>query len=426
MAPEYISQLLVIIGIVLSLLMMLFFAGMKASFVSANRLNVELRRNQGTAEGVFMGKFVDDTYLFISTCYFGIVLSTVLYALSFFWMMKLDIWNPILFENVYVTLTINVLLSSVFFFFIGKFLARVLFNRNDRLLYTLMPVFNFFYSVFTPITSMFQNFANGILKYLFNVRINSEKHAFDVAHGEQRSYQYDEEEEEDVNHLAINTHMFENALYLPSVKIRQSLTPRTEVEGLDIKTDIATAIEKITESGQDKMIVYEDNIDNILGYVLMVDFFKNPPDLQSILLPVFIVPETKTVTDLLHRFSQERKSIAWVVDEFGGTAGIITVDNIIRELFGEADDQFGKNNYVEKRISENEFIFSGRIELSRLNEKYDFDFPEKESETLSGFIIRENKRIPKYKERVIVDNYVFDIISVSETKIGLVKLQILR
>ena len=426
MSPEQISQLLVIIGMVISLLMILFFTGMRASFVSANRLNVELRRNQGTSEGVLMGRFVDHQHLFISTCYFGVVISTVVYALCFYWMMKLGIWKPIHFNNDYITLTVNVVLSSVFILFFANFLSRILFNRNDRVLYALLPLFNFFFSIFNPVIVIFQNFANGILKYLFNVRINQEHNAFDVGKGEQRNYLHDEEEDEDLNHLEINTNMFENALYLPSIKIRQSLTPRTEVEGLEIKTDIATAIKLMIESRQDKMVVYEDNIDNIQGYVLMVDFFKNPPDLQSILLPVFIVPETKSVTDLLHRFSQERKSIAWVVDEFGGTAGIITVDNIIRELFGEAEDQFGKNNYVEKRISENEFIFSGRIELSRLNEKYDFDFPEKESETLSGFIIRENKRIPKQKERVIVDNYVFDIVSVTETKIGLVKLQILR
>ncbi len=426
MSPEQISQLLVIIGIVISLLMILFFTGMRASFVSTNRLNIELRRNQGTAEGVLMGRFADHPHLFISTCYLGIVISTVLYALCFYWMMKLGIWKPIHFNNEYITLTLNVFLSSVFIVFFGHFLSRVLFNRNDRLLYALLPLFNFFFSIFSPVTGIFQNLSNGILKYLFNVRINNDYNAFDVAKGEQRNYLHDEEDEEELSHLEINTHMFENALYLPSIKIRQSLTPRTEVEGLEIKTDIPTAVRLMMESRQDKMVVYEDNIDNIQGYVLMVDFFKNPPDLQSILLPVFIVPETKSVTDLLYRFSQERKSIAWVVDEFGGTAGIITVDNIIRELFGEAEDQFGKSNYVEKRISENEFIFSGRIELSRLNEKYDFDFPEKESETLSGFIIRENKRIPKQKERVIVDNYVFDIVSVTETKIGLVKLQVLR
>lgn len=427
MVPEQISNVLLVIGIVVSLLLMLFFAGMKSAFVSSNRLNVELRRNQGTSEGVLMGKFVDHKHLFISTSYFGIVLCTVMYAFFFNQLLTSGLWLPIQFDNIYLTLLVNVFLSSFLIIFFGKFLAKVIFNRNDKLLYALLFTFNGFHKIFNPIINMTQNFANGILKYLFNVKINQEKHAFGSTNAEQRYYaSSDEQEEEEMNHLEVNTHLFENALYLPSLKIRQSLTPRTEVAGLEIKTDINTALRKIIESKQSRMVVYEDNIDNILGYVMMMDFFKNPPDLQSILMPVFIVPETKSVTDLLHRFSKERKSVAWVVDEFGGTAGIITVDNIIRELFGEAQDEFGRNNYVEKRISENEFIFSGRIELARLNEKYDFDFPEKESETLSGYIIRENKRIPKEKERVIVDNYVFDIISVSETKIGLVKVKMLR
>lgn len=425
MLSEHLHQILMITGVVLSALMMLFFSGMSTALVSVNRLNVELRRNQGTTEGLLMGGFIDERHLFISTCYFGMVISLMvqvvcLNGLSYF------MWNPNITDSPYIMLTVNVVLSNLIMGFFGKFMGRVLFNRNDRLLYALLPLFSFFYNVFNPIINLLQTFGNGILTYLFNVRIHPERKGFDASVPIQKNYLVNDGDDDKVAQTEINTHLFENALFLPSIKIRQSLTPRTEIEGLEIKTNVNAAREKIIYYGLDKMVVYDDNIDNILGYILMSDLFKNPPDLQSILLPVFIVPETKSVTDLLYRFSQERKGIAWVIDEFGGTAGIISVDNIIRELFGDTKGSFGKSNYVESKISEDEFIFSGRMELSRLNERYDFDFPEKESETLSGYIIRENKRIPKEKERVIIDNYVFDIISVTDRKINLIKLKVLR
>lgn len=415
-----------IIGVGVSLLLMFFFVGMKAAFLSANRLNIELRRNQRTEEGILMGKYVDNKNTFLSTCYFGITFATIVYAFFFNELMKAGIWHPIHFDNTYISLTLDVVLASIPCVFFGKFLAETIFNRNDRLLYALLFFFNGFHKIIYPITTAFQNFANGILKYLFNVRITANKKPFDTVNADPRNHHRNDESHHSSNENDINTVLFENALFLSSLKIRQCLTPRTEVISIDVKTGIDDARKKLIDSRLNKIVVYEDNIDNILGYALMIDFFKNPPDLRSILLPVFIVPETQSVTDLLHRFSKERKSIAWVVDEFGGTAGIVTIDNIIRELFGETQDQYGNEQYVAQHIAENEFLLSGRIELARLNERFDFDFPEKDFETLSGYIIREHKKIPKEKERVFIGDYVFDIISVTDTRIDLVKLKILR
>jgi CBS domain containing-hemolysin-like protein len=172
--------------------------------------------------------------------------------------------------------------------------------------------------------------------------------------------------------------------------------------------------------------VYEKNIDHITGYIHQLDLFKNPASLQSILLPIPAVPESMSATDLISKFTKERKSIAWVVDEFGGTAGIVTMEDVLEELFGEIQDEYDTEEFEEKQLSENEFIFSGRLELDYLEEKYGFDFGEEETETLSGYIINYYETIPQQKERIIIDDYEFDIISVSDTRIEMVKMKKLK
>jgi CBS domain containing-hemolysin-like protein len=175
-----------------------------------------------------------------------------------------------------------------------------------------------------------------------------------------------------------------------------------------------------------KLVVYSENIDNILGYIHQLDLFKNPATIKEILLPIFTVPESMSASDLINKFTKERKSMAWVVDEFGGTSGIVTMEDVLEEIFGEIKDEYDTEEQVDKQLSETEFILSGRLELDYLNEKYELDFPEAESETLSGFIIKEHTTIPKPKESIIIGDYQFDVLNVSDTRIELVKLKLLK
>jgi CBS domain containing-hemolysin-like protein len=173
-------------------------------------------------------------------------------------------------------------------------------------------------------------------------------------------------------------------------------------------------------------VVYDGNIDHIVGYVHQLELFRNASSIQEILLPIPAVPESMTVTDLINKFTRDRKSIAWVVDEFGGTAGIVTMEDLLEEIFGEIRDEYDVEEFEEKKISEKEFILSGRLELDYLREKYGFEFPENDSETLSGFIIHQHETIPRLKDRIIINDYEFEVLNVSDTRIELVRLKILR
>jgi CBS domain containing-hemolysin-like protein len=230
----------------------------------------------------------------------------------------------------------------------------------------------------------------------------------------------------DDDRVGRSTQLLENAQEFPKVKIRQCLVPRKEVVGIDIQASIEDIQKKFVDTKLSKLIVYENNIDHITGYVHQLDLFRKPVSIKSVLLPIPAVPESMSAADLIGKFSNERKSIAWVVDEFGGTAGIVTMEDVLEELFGEIEDEYDREKFVEKQISENEYIFSGRLELDYLEEKYGFDFPENDSETLSGYIINFYETIPQQKERIIIDDYEFDVLSVSDTRIEMVKMKKLK
>jgi CBS domain containing-hemolysin-like protein len=202
--------------------------------------------------------------------------------------------------------------------------------------------------------------------------------------------------------------------------------PRKEIVGVDVRSTVDELKNKFIETKLSRLVIFDNNIDHIHGYVHQLDLFKNPPTIESVLLPIPAVPESMNVTDLINKFTKERKSIAWVVDEFGGTAGIITMEDLLEEIFGEIQDEYDTEEFVEKQLSENEYIFSGRLEVDYLNEKYNFEFPVTESETLSGYIINYHETIPRQKERIFIDDYEFDILSVTDTRIEMVKLKVLR
>ena len=418
------DQLYTIIWIVVSLILIGFFAGYEIAFISANRLSIELKKKQGLRSGIILSNFMESPAKFIGTCLIGLNIVLVVYGLLFTAFLKGIAWNPLEVENEYLKLVIDTIISTFIVLVFGEFIPKAIFKaRNDKLIAFFAPVADFFHTLLQPLASVFVSIAQWILTYIFNVRVNNKNEAFnkvDLEHFFQQTKDQDEENQE------LNTELFENALSLPLVKIRQCLVPRTEIEGADIHTSIEDLKQQFIKTQLSKLVIYDDSVDSILGYVHQIDLFKRPATIQEILHPIIAVPESMSATDLINKFTKERKSIAWVVDEFGGTAGIVTMEDVLEEIFGEIRDEYDVEEFVEKQLAADEFIFSGRLELDYLKEKYELDFPENDSETLSGYIINKHEAIPKQKETIIVDHYQIDVLTVSDTRIEMVKLKILR
>ena len=287
-------------------------------------------------------------------------------------------------------------------------------------------IVRFFYSMFAWIASFFVDIAEWILKFIFNVKLHNKKEVFtkvDLEHFLQQSKAHDPED-----NVELNNELFENVLSLSDVKIRECLIPRKEIEAVDIFSPLSVVKDRFIETKLSKLVVFQDNIDNIQGYIHQLDMFKNPESLASVLLPIPTIPESMSATDLMSKFTKERKSIAWVVDEFGGTAGIVTMEDLLEEIFGEIRDEYDTpEEFVEKQIAADEYIFSGRLELDYIADKYNLEFPHnEETGTLSGFIISQYEAIPKEKDRIFIDDFEFDILSVSDTRIVTVKMKVLR
>lgn len=424
-----------LLAIFASLILIGFFAGIEIAFVSANKLSIELNKKQGTYSGRTWGKFADNPTKFIGTTLVAVNIVMVIYGLLVGDML-FPIWKWIetrLPESSaayvkYIKLLVETLLSTAIILFV-EFLSKAFFRaRNNSILSTdfISYISRFFYWLLSSLAAFFVNTAEWMLKYVFNVKINNKKEAFskvDLEHFIQQTKNNDEEETSE-----LNKELFENALSLSEVKLRECLIPRKEIERISIDTGIEKVKDKFIETKLSKLVVYDNNIDNILGYVHQLDLFKNPASLKDILHPIPTVPESMSATDLMNKFSKERKSIAWVIDEFGGTAGIVTMEDILEEIFGEIEDEYDvAEEFVDKQIASNEYIFSGRMELDLIAEKYGLHFSGDEgAETLSGYIIQNHEFIPKQKERIIIGNYEFDILSVSDTRIETVKVKVLK
>ena len=425
-----------LLAIFISLIFIGFLSGIEIAFISANKLSIELKKKQGTPSGKTWGNFSDHPTRFIGTILVGINFLLVIYGLLIGDML-FPVWEWIkkMMQGVlhpdyidYVKLLVEVLLSTSIILFTELICKAYFRARSNEILDSdfISTITRFLYWLFSSFSTFFVSISEWMLKYIFNVKISNDKEAFskiDLEQFIQQSRHIDDEE-----NTKINKELFENALSLSDVKLRACLIPRKEIEGVETTKSIEDVRNKFIETKLSKILVYEQNIDNIVGYVHHLDLFKNPLTLQEIIHPIPAVPETMSASDLINKFSKERKSIAWVVDEFGGTAGIVTMEDLLEELFGEIEDEYDvPESFVDKQIAQNEYIFSGRLELDYVTQKYHIKFEGNEdAETLSGYIIQNHQSIPKQKERIIIGNFEFDILNVSDTRIETVKVKVLK
>jgi putative hemolysin len=418
-------MLTTILYIVICLILIGFFSGIEIAFVSSSKLNIELKRKQGSYAGKVLSKFMENPATFIGTSLVGINIGLVIYGLLMTQITD-ELFNLVgLPHNEFLRLFLDTVIATIVVLILGEFIPKALFRSKPEqtLTWFTIPI-QFFYFLLYPIAKFFVQISEFILKYLFNVRIAPEKTIYTRVDLEQFVKQMRTGQDSDSQE--INTELFENALYLSQVKIRECLIPRNEIEAVEVNTSPEEVRRMFIDTKLSKILVYEGNIDNILGYLHHLDLFKKPTTIKSVMHRIPAVPEAMNAVELLNQFTRERKSIAWVIDEFGGTAGLVTMEDILEEIFGEIQDEYDEEEYVEKQLSANEYIFAGRLEVEYINEKYGLDIGIEDAETLSGFIIENHESIPKQKERIIIGNHEFDILLVSDTRIETVKVKVLN
>ena len=409
-----------IFAIVASVILIGFFSGYEIGFVSANRLSLELKKKQGSRSGKIIAGFLEAPTQFIGTCLIGLNISLVVFGILFEELLHTHIWSRFGLGDGAI-LVGNTIVSTLVILFIGELVPKAMFKaRAASLINTFAPLAQFFHVLFKPLTVLLVNTAQWVLSNLFQVKMVYKKEAFtkvDLAHFIQQTNAHQEQQE-------LNTDLFENALSLPDIKVRKCLVPRTEIVGVEIQTPLEEVKALFVETKLSKLIVYNDTLDNIVGYIHQLDLFKKPKDIKAIIHPILLVTESMNAADLINLFSKKRKSIAWVVDEFGGTAGIVTMEDVLEEIFGEINDEYDEQEFLEKKLSANEYLFSGRLELDYLYEKYGIDFAVDSAETLSGYLIHKHEAIPKVREVIHLSHFDAEILLVSDTRIEKVKLTI--
>ena len=409
--------------ILFSLLSSAFFSGMEIAYVSSNRVNLEIEKNQSGLIPKTLSIITQNPSRFIATMLIGNNFALVIYGIFM---------GQFIFDNMpYINLAslnelsallIQTTISTFVILIAAEFIPKVIFQIYSNLFMKIFAIPAYvFYQLFYPITSLVTIISSFILKRFFKVNDISSENSFSKLELEN----YIESEIENSNeNLDTEIEFFQNALELSEIKARDIMVPRAEVIAIDELTDLIKVKEILIQTGLSKIPVYKDSIDNITGYVHSFDFLKKPDNLKDFILPIEFIPEPMIVNDVLKRLTRQRKSIAVVIDEYGGTSGIITVEDIIEELFGEIEDEHDNYDYYEKKISENLFEFSARLEIEYLNKMHNLDLPESESyDTLGGLIVFNKEEIPDIDDEIIIDKYSIKIIEASSSKIEKVLLK---
>jgi len=406
--------------IVLCLVLSAFFSGIEMAFISANRLKIELSNQRGTLSGKILADFVKQPSRFIVTTLLGN--NIVLVIFGFLMVKSVELPLQDILGNDFWATAIQTLLSTFILIIFGEYIPKILFKVfADVLLPVLALPFYIIFWLLRLGVILIDGLATIILK-LFNIKEAEHEITFTTIDLEKFIKEHTQTGNSETQE--VDTELFENALYLKNLKVRECMVPRREISAVEISEPISKLKEIIIESYHSRILVYKDNIDNIVGYVHHFDLHKRLDKIEDFLLPINVIPESMPLQKLLNIFIRDNKSIAWVVDEYGGTAGVITLEDILEEIFGEIDDEYDADEYVENQLSDNEYILSGRLEIDHLNEEYELNIPEGEYETLSGFIISHTGSIPENNDEIIINQYTFKIMDVSDTKVETVKLTI--
>jgi CBS domain containing-hemolysin-like protein len=411
--------------IVLSILTSAFFSGIEIAFISANKLLIELRSKQGSVSARILSPFVNNPSRFISTTLVGTNIGLVVYGIYMGAFLNPYIiqYIPGTANSTMLLLLVQTLVSTLIVLVTGEFLPKVLFRINpDIILRVLSVPFLISYYLFWPLVHFITWLAKVILNSIFRVQFNETTPVFSKVDLDQYISDSVEDLAEDAD---VDTEMFKNALDFGNVRLRDCMTPRTELISIDIDAGTDELYTKFKETGLSKILVHQGTVDHIIGYTHQKDLFKKPHSIRAILIPIEIAPETMSANELLNTFTRTRKSIALVVDELGVTAGIVTIEDIMEEIFGEIEDEHDVEQLAEVQLNEKEFIFNARLEVDYLNNKYELNIPEGDYNTLGGYIFAVHENIPSKGEVIVIEKFQFTIISVSHNRINELKLTLL-
>ena len=420
---------LTILEIIIILLFSAFFSGMEIAFVSSNKLQVELDRNNMNMTSKILSIFYSHPNDFISALLVGNNIALVIYGI-----LMADVINQTIFSspdfitNEGIKVFSQTILSTLIVLVTGEFLPKTLFkiNPNQMLRTFALPTFAC-YVILYPI-ARFTSALSRIILFIMGLKVNKKatENAFtkiDLDNFIRSSIDSTKNEDSITDEVKI----FQNALYFSNTKVRECMIPRTEIEAIDIKDSIESLKNHFIESGNSKIIVYKGDIDHIVGFIHSSEMFHNPTDWTSRIKEVPVVPETMQAQKLMKRFMQQKKSLAVVVDEFGGTSGLVTLEDLVEEIFGEIEDEHDTTTYTAKQIGDHEYVISGRLEIEKVNELLNLNLPESdEYVTVSGFILHKYQSFPKLNEIIKFDKYEFKIIKNTATKIELVRLKIIE
>lgn len=421
-----------ILIIILCLILSAFFSGMEIAFVSANKIHIEIEKKQAGFLAKVLTKLTHKPSKFIATMLIGNNIALVVYG---FYMgdLLMNWFQSMLpsqygFVQIWLTdfsLLTQTIISTLIILITAEFLPKVFFQiyANTLLKILAIPAY-LFYALFSLVSDFIIKITNLILRTLFKTDGDEVQLAFSKLElGDYITEQMEALEEED--NVDSEIQIFQNALEFSAVKAREVMVPRTEITAVELHETPKSLAKLFTETGYSKILVYKDTIDNIIGYVHSYELFKKPKTIKSILLPVEFVPETMLIHEILKILTKKRKSMAVVLDEYGGTSGVMTVEDIVEELFGEIEDEHDSTDLIEEQTSDTTYTFSARLEVDYINETYKLELPDTEEfETLGGLLVHETGEIPEKGAEIKVGDYLFTVLEVSSTKIDLVTLEV--
>ena len=415
----------IIVQILITMAFSAFFSGMEIAFVSANKLRFEMDRSEESITTRILSIFFKNPNTFISTMLVGNNIALVIYGILMAEIIENQLLSGII-SNEFALVLIQTIISTLIILVTGELIPKTLFKINPNFTLNMLAIPAFIcYVVLYPI-SKFASAISGIILRLTGAKINKEASAkaftkVDLDHFIQSSIQDSDNQEE----IDTEVKIFQNALDFSNIKVRDCMVPRTEIVAVEDDSSLDELKERFIESGISKIIVYKENIDNIIGYIHSSEMFRDIKNWSEGIRQLPFVPETMNANKLMKLFMQQKKSLAVVVDEFGGTSGIVALEDLVEQIFGEIEDEHDTNSYVAKATSENEYILSGRLDIEKVNELFDIDLPESdEYQTVGGLILHQHQSFPKTHEIITFDHFEFKIIKVTATKIELVKLKV--